>query len=125
MTDLFGEVIHAYTRAQALEDGVLVDVSQFPVTREHYKFPVAFTTAVWAIVDKAHKNTNTVSSYEGILHDMFMMSKMCFKELDESTRLFQVLISGAGRQKKFMFKIVVGPGDHGEPVITVMLADED
>jgi type I site-specific restriction endonuclease len=32
MTDLFGEVIHSYTRADAIDDGYLVDVSD--VARE-------------------------------------------------------------------------------------------
>ena len=41
------EVIYAYTRAQALEDGVLVDASE--IAREAgIGFPVALTRAVWA-----------------------------------------------------------------------------
>ena len=40
------EVIDAYSRAQALEEGVLVDVSV--LAREAgIKFPVAVTRAVW------------------------------------------------------------------------------
>lgn len=45
--ELFGEVIHAYTRAQAIEDGVLVDVSE--TAREAgFRWPVALTRAAWA-----------------------------------------------------------------------------
>ena len=41
------EIIYAYTRAQAIEDGELVDVSE--TARESgIKFPVAVTRAVWA-----------------------------------------------------------------------------
>ena len=40
------EIIYAYKRAQAIEDGVLVDFSS--VAREAgIKFPVAMTSAVW------------------------------------------------------------------------------
>ena len=43
----FGEVISTYTRAQALEDGVLVDAG--PMAKEvGFRFPVALTSAVWS-----------------------------------------------------------------------------
>ena len=40
------EVIDAYTRAQALEDGVLVDVSEM-AKEAGIKFPVALTATVY------------------------------------------------------------------------------
>src|SRR5262249_25990843 len=41
------DLIHRYTRAQAIADGVLIDVSA--TAREAgFKFPVALTAAVWA-----------------------------------------------------------------------------
>lgn len=39
--------------------------------------------------------------------------------------IFRVIIAGAGRQRNFDFKLVVGPGDAGEPVITLSLPHED
>jgi len=43
---LFGEVIYTYSRAQAIEDGVLVDVSE--TAREAgFRWPVAITQAAW------------------------------------------------------------------------------
>lgn len=44
----FGEVIHAYTRAQAIEDGVLVDVSHM-ACRMGFKFSVAITAAAYHV----------------------------------------------------------------------------
>ena len=42
----FGPAISAYTRAQAIEDGILVDVSE--TAREAgFKIPVAVTRTVW------------------------------------------------------------------------------
>ena len=42
----FGPVIFAYTRAQAIEDGILVDVSE--TAREAgFRIPVAVTRTVW------------------------------------------------------------------------------
>ncbi len=47
MTEFFGEVISTYSRAQALEDGVLVDAGE--MAREaSFRFPVAVTAAAWA-----------------------------------------------------------------------------
>ena len=40
-------------------------------------------------------------------------------------RGISVIIAGAGRRRNFEFKLVVGPGDQGEPVITIMLPGED
>ena len=45
--EFFGEMISSYSRKQALEDGVLVDLNQFiPVPESGYKYPVACTIAV-------------------------------------------------------------------------------
>lgn len=121
---MFGEVIHSYTRAQALEDGVLVDVSE--TAREAgIKFPVALTRAVWE---------SYVAVPEGVVRQ------------DEPGRLWdachtlrcEILRSGGGevlyyrlyvrntncRPKLVTLKAVCGPGDQAEPVITVMLPEE-
>jgi len=46
MAKIFGEPISIYTRRQALDDGVLVDVSE--MAREAgFRFPVALTRAAW------------------------------------------------------------------------------
>ena len=63
--------------------------------------------------------------YAGILHDMLSMSKILGRKLDASTVIFRCIIQGAGRSKYYDFKLQVHPGDHGEPVITIMLPDED
>jgi type I site-specific restriction endonuclease len=43
--DFFGEVIFYYTRAQAIKDGVLVDVSKL-ASEAGFKYPVAVTQGV-------------------------------------------------------------------------------
>ena len=48
---LFGDLIFSYTRKQAIEDGVLVDLtSKFPKDTRLFKYPVACTSAIWSIV---------------------------------------------------------------------------
>lgn len=46
MNEIFGEPIHTYTRAQAIEDGALVDVSE-TATEAGFRVPVALTHAAW------------------------------------------------------------------------------
>lgn len=126
--DFFGEVISSYSRAQAIEDGALWDLMQdetAEVCRQHYRFPIATTSAVFEIIRKAVENPRACNDYKGVIHDMLWMSKVMKRRLDDSTVLFRVKINGAGRKSLYEFKLTVGPGDHGEPVITIMLPDED
>jgi len=128
--ELFGEPIHTYTRAQAIEDGELVDFTDpesdtGEVCRQHYKFPIAATAAVFGIMEKAVNNRRYCNDYAGILHDMLWMSKVAGRKLDASTVIFRCIIQGAGRSKYHDFKLQVHPGDQGEPVITIMLPTED
>lgn len=128
LTELFGAVISTYTRAQAIEDGVLVDLMQdkmAEVCRQHYKWPIACTAAVFAIMQKAVENKKRCNDYAGVLHDMLWMSRVMKRDINESTKIFRVKIVGAERRSLFDFKMVAGPGDNAEPVITIMLPDED
>ena len=122
------DIISRYTREQAIEDGVLVDLMQDEmeaVCRQHYKYPVACTAAVFSIMQKAVDNPRWGNDYAGVLHDMLWMSRTHRQQLDPSTVLFDVIIKGAGRQSIYRFKMVCGPGDDEEPVMTIMLTNED
>ncbi|MBE7438159.1 MAG: hypothetical protein HS115_06845 [Spirochaetales bacterium] len=119
------DLIHMYTRQQAIDDGVLIDLTGTEIAKQHFKYPVALTQAVWGLLEDAVESQERTSSVFGILHDIFYMSKVRFEELDETTRIFQVIIAGSHGRKKHTLKAVCGPGDEAEPVITIMLADED
>ena len=122
------DIISTYTRAQAIEDGVLVDFMQNEleeVCRQHFKYPIACTIAVFEIMQKAVENPRYCNDYAGILHDMLWMSRTMCRRVDEQTRIFRVIIQGASRQRYYDFKIVCHPGDQGEPVLTIMLPGED
>ena len=127
MREFFGEVISSYSRGQAIEDGVLVDLSSlFPSDTRLYKWPVACTSAVWSIIEKdCHKKKGggiEVKEAAPWVWDIcFMSVKAKTKILSESEHLF---ICSFGR-KTCILKAVCGPGDNGEPVITIMLPNED
>ena len=47
VTELFGEVISTYSRAQAIEDGVLVDAGDM-ARQAGFRFHIAITPAAWS-----------------------------------------------------------------------------
>ena len=127
LTELFGEPISVYARARTIADGVLVELWALApdVCAQHYKYPVACTAEVWTVIDAAVKNPRHLNDLNGVVHDILWMSRMNARALDESTRLFDVIVEGAAPTSVFTFKAVCGPGDNAEPVITVMLPGED
>ena len=120
------DLIYAYTRQQALADGVLVDVTA--MAREGgFRIPVALTAAAWA---------ECVAVPPGVIGQ------------DEPGRLWDVLsvlrysIPKYGNERELMFRLYVqtrndadpdlvelkavcGPDDDGSPCLTVMTPTED
>ena len=125
MEEFFGEVISSYSRAQAIDDGVLVDLSGlFPSDTRLYKWPVACTAAVWSLIEKVclQPGTGELINAGVWVWDLCWMSiRAKTKVLSPSEHLFKCSIGS----KVHTFKAVCGPGDNAEPVITIMLPDED
>jgi hypothetical protein len=119
-------VIFSYSRAQALEDGVLVDLNQWvPVNESGYKCPAACTAAVFNLIERAVNNQKLVNDYKGVISDVLWMSIVMPVNKWETGQLFKVIIRGAGPKAIHTLKVECGPGDQGEPVITIMLPEED
>lgn len=120
------QITSIYSRAQAIKDGVLVDLNQYiPLEESGVRFPVACTSAVFAIVNRAVDNREHMNDHEGIVWDILSMLRIGAEKVSGDTLYFQVIIVGAGRQRKYVFKAIVGLGDDHEPVVTIMLPDED
>lgn len=123
------EVISSYSRADALADGVLVDVSE--LAREAgFKFPVALTSAVYSdCVAWDNAKEKAYQDESGRLWDIFTMALYTIRKggRNTDTILFSVLRipRGGKRPKNVALKMVIGPGDTPEPVITVMFPEED
>lgn len=127
--ELFGEVIYAYTREQAIADGVLIDVSKM-AKEAGIRFPVAVTNAVWheyILPDEKLKNYG--QSEDGRLWDALWMFRCSARKNASDIMYFDLyfLMNGNDNpeQKLVTLKAVCGPGDNGEPVITIMKPDED
>lgn len=130
--ELFGDVISSYTRAQAIADGVLIDVTE-QAAKAGFNFPVAVTVTLW---DKYIEWTDeddakqTLQDTNGRLWDVLCMLHFAIKRSKSTDHLFYQLsvIPRDGRSRKaklIKLKSTVGPGDNFEPVITIMLPDED
>ena len=128
MEQLFNNdnIIIAYTRAQALSDGVLVDLNQYiPIAESGYKYPVACTETVFNLITKAVNNPNWGNDYEGIVYDILNMSRLGVVRRWETGQEFRVMITGAGSKRWYNLKIECHPGDNAEPVLTIMFPEED
>jgi len=139
MREFFGEPISTYTRAQAIKDGQLIDVSN--TAREAgIVWPVALTAAAWADCVEWTDATEKRKGYSGQseagrLWDVVWMLSLAVRGalrrgMDTSQPLFYSLLRApaAGRgvmPRKAILKFLVGPDDDGRPCITVMLPGED
>ena len=134
ITYLFSEdeIIVAYTRADAISDGVLVELSEQMVSEAGIKVKVAVTRAVWDdYLSPSYLDELPGQSVEGRTWDLlWMFGCAARRSRHASTIQFRVLFvtlkeSGSIDTKDVLLKAVCGPGDDCEPVITLMLPWED
>ena len=138
LTEVFGEVISSYSRRQAIEDGVLVDLMQGEwgdtVRESGFKFPIAMTATafaqtVWPIEDEkeAEKLRRRCQDLKGRLWDVLHMLLMAIRQAGHTSVIPYKLtvVQATGRSQLVHLKAVCGPGDQAEPVITIMLPNED
>ena len=130
-SSMFGPVICSYSRAQAIADGVLVDVSA--MAREAgFSVPVAMTSAAWAdYVEWSDQDSNRQVHQDesGRLWDVLWMSHLAARHAHEgivAVRLYRLPRGGRGRMPRMTTLYMhIGPGDAGEAVITLMCTCED
>ena len=129
----FGEVISCYTRAQAIEDGVLVDAG--PMAQEAgFRWPVALTATAWMSCVAWNETDSMSQVYQdqsGRLWDVLYMAAHAVRRQTRARdtllfRLYRVPRDGDARRPEITtLKLVIGPGDAGEPVVTILLPGED
>ena len=120
------ELIHAYSRAQAMADGVLVDVSVM-AQEAGFKVPVALTAAVWADC-VAWPKEDGLQDEAGRLWDVLTMARFeARRHVNVQVLPFRVLRVPRGGVKPALTQLTlhIGPGDQAEPVITILQPGED
>ena len=123
--DFFGPVLHAYSRAEALEDGALVEVTSM-ATEAGFRIPVALTRSVWESYVTVPAKVRAQDE-RGRLWDILWMASLAARSSrDAQTVHFTVAVRNDNRSPRpRRLKAVVDGGDDGFAVITILLPDED
>ena len=136
LLDYFGEPISVYTRQQAIDDGVLVDVTKW-AKEAGFTLPAVVTQAVWEDccnwTDEDDRNSrHTGQSTAGRAWDVLFLAGMAAREKrNQGKSQLHFYISRIPRpgtsdtNKIVTLKLHIGPGDDGEAVLTIMLPHED
>ena len=129
----FDPVISVYTRAQAIEDGILVDVSE--TAREAgFNIPVAVTRTVWNRLVALPESYRGFQDEKGRLWDMLWMARHYALRASDADRVIMCVLvrdirrdlRDSNRAPRKHFPIVaIGVGDDGSPVITIMFPEDD
>ena len=121
------KVVSIYTRAQAIKDGILVDVSGY-AKELGFRFPVAVTKTVWdSCISWNKEQERAYQDESGRLFDVLWVAMIKAQHFKGSQTNFDIACIPRGRMevKTVSLKLHCGPGDQGEPVITIMLPWED
>ena len=123
-------IIHTYSREQAIEDGFLIDVTT-TAAEAGFNCPVAITAAAWSDCvawSEADTKRQTIQDEQGRLWDVIWMARQAARRGGNRTGfcLRRVPRGGRGRTSKIVkLKMLAHGGDEGELVITIMMPDED
>ena len=130
---VFGPPISTYTRAQAIEDGILVDVSE--TAREAgFKIPVALSRTVWNRLVALPEGYKGFQDENGRLWDVVWMAHHYARRASNTDRVRMCVLvrdirkdlRDSNRHPRKHFPIVnLGAGDSGEPVITITFPEDD
>lgn len=121
-------VIYSYSRAQAIADGVLVDVSGM-AKEAGFKLPVALTAAAWEtcvrIPDGVTCQDETGRLWD-VLNVLLYSIRVQRNKPNPSEIRFTVSVRNSNEANQDIdLKAICSPGDDAEPVVTIMLPDED
>lgn len=139
-------VIYSYSRAQAIGDGELIDVTE-TAKEAGFKYPVAVTQGVMStVVHTPETAAAQGESDSGRLWDVLWMCAAAARGLsnlvrhnldgdvddranhaiDDDSVTFELFATDQ-HGKKVLHRLwsKCGPGDAGEPVVTIMLQGED
>lgn len=126
------DLIHSYSRAQAIADGALYDVSE--TAREAgTRWPVAITQRAWWDC-VTWTRTDYPQDESARLWDVCWMMTRRFASLirrgfeGEQFVIGLYRVPNEGRETLAGFvtlKVAIGPDDLGDPCLTIMLPEED
>lgn len=121
------EIIHTYTRAEAIRDGELIDVTE---EASHDKgflggfaVPVAMTRALYAALETIPESVRGLQDVRGRVHDVLFVGAMALRKAQRrntnAARFSVVVTTEANPGQPLELWIVASLGDGGEPVVTI------
>jgi hypothetical protein len=123
------DIISGYSRAQAIKDGTLVDLTGIS---RLFRYPVAVTSAVWAGCIEWPEDIDHPAwqNQEGRLSDVLWMTFCAIRRNSHTDRVtVELLVVPRDRKvtepELITLEAVCGPGDDAEPVITIQFPGED
>ena len=126
-TDDSWNLVYCYSRAQAILDGVLVDVTE-QAKAIGFKLSTVVTDHLFhGYVEVPKGLEGEGQSVTGRLHDLMVLALFAArKAVNTDSVTFKVdFLMAPGRKETVEVVAHIGPGDHGEPVLTIMLPDGD
>lgn len=134
MNELFREPAASYSRAAALDDGVLVDVSETG-RRVGFRVPLAMTIAAYAEcvewkdadTDRKHVYQTEDERLANVLTAAMLVVRTSVPNARHlGFRVRRIPRAGKGREAEFIrLAMTLGSDDAGERVMTIMLNHED
>jgi len=128
MDEPFGPIIYSYTRTQAIADGTLADITDI-AKDAGFRYPTAVSTHLYhEVLNPSESLAAQGQSLLGRIWDMLTILRLSIKsQPDTSWLTFSPLFVMTPDTSPAPITIIstVGPGDHGEPVITLYLPEDD
>ena len=124
----FGEIVYAYTRAQAVADGMQVEVSKV-AAEAGIRFPVFLTRTVYDAFVTVPEGV-TAQDEAGRLWDIVWMTRFAILRAQPGVdRIPVALYVRNDNHRSRLIKLIATCGpldiDDPQPAITVMMPDED
>jgi len=120
------KLIFSYSRKQALEDGVLVDITQ-EAKESGFNVAVAVSDNLFhGFLEPPHGLEGEGQSTRGRLHDVLHMLKVAISSnKNEPLLFFDVLfLMHRGHHEKVKLFAEIGPDDDGKPCLTICLPED-
>ena len=120
-------LIFSYTRAQAIEDGVLIDVTA-QAQEAGFKIHTVVTDNLFhTYIEPPAGLEGEGQSVGGRLRDVLIVLRTAIlgQSATDYLELDVLFLMAPARRERVRIIALVGPGDHGEPVMTIMLPGDD
>ncbi len=120
------ELIHSYTRKQALEDGSLIDITEY--ARLHgFKIPVAVTASLWGYIGVSPELAEIGQSVADRLKDVLFLLLMEIRKAGADTDRIKYPVDflvEPDRTETVEVYALVGPDDDLKPCLTIGLPED-